>query len=109
VLRALGGGRDDQLGAGDRLPAGGMVLADPGFVIAECVEMGDQVHVAGNGEGRVVAGAMEGREEDSEDQAAVRQSLNHWCVSLRPAVPRVRGDGSFVSILGGESNGRIAS
>ena len=35
VPGALGGGGDDQLGRGDDLPAGGVMLADPGLVVAQ--------------------------------------------------------------------------
>ena len=46
VPRALGGGGDEDLGRGDDLVAGAVVLADPGLVVAELVEVLDQLHVA---------------------------------------------------------------
>ena len=42
VLGALGRGGDDHFRRGDHFPAGGMVLADPGLVVAELVEPLDQ-------------------------------------------------------------------
>ena len=83
VPGALGGGGDEDLGRGDQLPAGRVVLADPGLVVAELVEPGDELEVAREGQGRVVAHAVEGREEDAEAQAA----MGHGAVRLS----RVRG------------------
>ena len=62
----LGGGGDEDLGAGDDLGAGGVVLADPRLVVAELVEVNDQVEVTFQGQGRVLAGRVERRHEDSE-------------------------------------------
>src|SRR5438128_1974442 len=66
VARALGGGGDEDLGRGDQLPAGRVVLADPDLVVAEPVEPLDQLHVAVHRERGVFAEAVEGGEEDAE-------------------------------------------
>jgi hypothetical protein len=71
VARALGGGGQEHLRAGDDLEAAGVMLADPGLVIVETVEMLDQLHVALDGERRVLAQRMEGREEDAGSKIAV--------------------------------------
>ena len=44
---------------------GGMMLADPGFVIAEPVEMIDQLQIALDAQRRVLVDRMKGREEDA--------------------------------------------
>jgi hypothetical protein len=66
VPRALGGGGDEYLRAGDDLRPRRVVLADPGFVVAELVEVRDQVEVAFQRQGRVLTGRVERRHEDSE-------------------------------------------
>ena len=70
VPGALRGGRDEDLRRGDDLAAGGVVLADPGLVVAEPVEVRDQLEVALERQGRVVAGRMERRQEHPEAQPA---------------------------------------
>ncbi len=60
VAGALGGGGDEDFGGGDGFPAGAVVLADPGFVVAELVEQLDQLEVALEGEGGVLAEPVEG-------------------------------------------------
>ncbi len=47
------------------------MLADPGLVIVQPVEMLDQLHVALDGERRVLAQRMKRGEEDSGSQIAV--------------------------------------
>ena len=66
VLGALGGGGDEDLGRGDQLPAGRVVLADPHLVVAEVVEPLDQLHVAVEGQRRILADAVERCQEDAE-------------------------------------------
>ena len=63
--RALGGDRDEQFGRADRLPAGGMVLADPRFVEAQPVEPGHQLQVALEALRGVFLHRMERRQEDA--------------------------------------------
>ena len=46
-----------------------MVLADPGFVVAELVEQLDQLEVALDGQRRVLVERMERRDEGAEAQA----------------------------------------
>jgi hypothetical protein len=52
-----------------------MVLADPGLVVAQGVEPLDQFDVAFQRERRVLAGTMEGGEDDAEGQAAVGRKM----------------------------------
>ena len=54
MVRALGRGGNKHLGRGNNLQAGGMMLADPGFVIAQFIETHDQFQVAFKGEGGVL-------------------------------------------------------
>ena len=67
-------GGDDEFRGGDQFPAGGVVLADPGLVVAEVVEPLEQFHVAADGERRVLAEPVERGEEDAEFQAAMRHT-----------------------------------
>src|SRR5713101_9650910 len=60
------------LGRSNDLGAGRMVLADPGLVPSETVEMLDQIEIALQGERGVVTRRMERRHEDSE-----AKSLRH--------------------------------
>ena len=46
VASALRRGGDEDLRAGDDLAAGGVMLADPGLVVTELVEVHDQIEVA---------------------------------------------------------------
>src|SRR4051812_3100080 len=48
-----------------------MVLADPGLVVAQAVEPGDQLEVAAQRQRRVVPDPVEGGEEDAEAQAGM--------------------------------------
>ena len=75
VAGALGGGGDEDLGGGDQFPAGAVVLADPGFVVAELVEPFEQLEVAVHRERGVFPDAVEGRHEDSEVHSSVAGHL----------------------------------
>ena len=77
VARALDGGADEDFRRRDGLPAGGMMLADPGFVVAQLVDPLDQLHVARHRERRVLAHAMERRQEDAERKSLVITGLCH--------------------------------
>ena len=66
VLGALRRGGDEDLGRGDDLVAGRVVLAEPGLVEAERVEMLDQLQVALEGQRRVLAHRVERGQEDAE-------------------------------------------
>ena len=68
VAGPLGRRGDEDLRRGDDLGAGGVVLADPGFVPAELVEVGDELEVALDGQRRVLPGSVERRHEDAEAQ-----------------------------------------
>lgn len=72
VLGALRGRRDEDLGRGDDLVTTGVVLADPGFVESQAIEMLDQLQIALEREGGVLAGRVEGRHEEAETHAAIR-------------------------------------
>ena len=65
MARALGRRRDEHLRAIDDLEAGRVVLADPGLVIVQLVEMDEQIHVALEREQRVLVHRMKRREEDA--------------------------------------------
>ena len=69
VLGAVGGHADEYLGRGDDLPAGAVVLSDPGLVKAQIVQPLHQFHVAFQRQGRVFAGAVERAHEDAKLQA----------------------------------------
>jgi hypothetical protein len=62
VARPLGGRGDEDLRRGDDLRAGRVVLADPGLVVAEPVQVGDQLEVALQRQRRVLARRMKRRE-----------------------------------------------
>ena len=69
VTRARGRGGDEDFGGSDDLEAGGVMLADPRLVVAEAVEPLDQLQVAVEGRGRVLADGVERCEEDAEAHA----------------------------------------
>ncbi len=76
LVRWRGGG-DEDLGRGDDLVAGRVVLAEPGFVEAELVEMLDQLQIALERERRVLADRVERGQEDPELQSAVGLNGGH--------------------------------
>ena len=71
VTGALGGGGDEDLGRGDQFPAGRVMLADPGLVVAELVEPFDQLEVAVDRQRGILADAVKRRHEDAEVHASV--------------------------------------
>jgi len=71
VAGALGRGGNEHLRRSDDLEAAGMVLADPGLVIVQPVEMLDQLHVAFDGERGILVKRMERREKDAGTQKTV--------------------------------------
>ena len=75
VAGALRGGGDEDLGRGDQLPAGAVVLADPRFVVTELVEPLEQLEVAVQRQRGVFPDAVEGRHEDSEVHSSVAGHL----------------------------------
>ena len=77
VLGALRGGGDEDLGRGDDLVAGRVVLAEPGLVEAEVVEVLDQLEVALERQRRVLADRVERGQEDPELQSAVGVNGGH--------------------------------
>ena len=66
ALRALAGRSEEHLGRADHLPAGGMMLAAPELVVAELVEMLDQIEVAAELQQRVLADRMMRGEEGAK-------------------------------------------
>ena len=66
VSGALRGGGDEDLWAGDDLAAGGVVLADPRLVVAELVEVHDQVEVTLQCQRRIFSGWVKWGHEDPE-------------------------------------------
>ena len=64
----LRGGGDEDLRRRDDLAAGRVVLADPGFVPAQPVEVFDQPQIPFEGQRRVLPGGMERRHEDPESE-----------------------------------------
>ena len=87
VAGALGGGGDEDLGRRDQLPAGGVVLADPGFVVAELIEPLDQLQVAVDRQRGILAHAVKGRHENAEVHASVRCHVVPHSDSERSALP----------------------
>ena len=77
VAGALGGGGDEEFGRGDGFPAGAVVFADPGFVVAQVVEPLEGLEVALEAEGGVFAQPVEGGQEDSK--------LHAWGRGIRVA------------------------
>src|SRR6202044_3511448 len=73
------------LGRGDHLPARGMMLATPELVIAERVELLDQIEVAAELQHRVLADRMMRGEEGAELEACHRCSLRACCSWLLDA------------------------
>src|SRR5207245_1164070 len=59
---------------GDDLPARRVVLADPHLVEAQVIEPLDELHVAGHGQGGVLAQPVERCEEDAELHPSVGHS-----------------------------------
>jgi hypothetical protein len=71
VARALRRAGDEHFRAIDDLEAGRMVLADPGLVVVQSVEVDEQIHVALEREQRVLIRRMERREKDAGLDVAV--------------------------------------
>src|SRR6202043_1610026 len=69
ALGALAGGGQEHLGRRNGFPARGMVLAAPELVIAERVELLDQIEIAAELQHRMLADRMMRGEEGSEFQA----------------------------------------
>src|SRR3989442_314117 len=89
---ALGGWGDEDLGRSDSLPSRRVVLADPHLVVAEMVEPLDELHVARQGEGGVLADPVERGEEDAELHARVSHGVSVGTV-VRRIVARAGGRG----------------
>ena len=65
VFGALGGGGDEDLGRGDDFEAGRVVLADPGFLVAQPIQVLDQFKVAVQSFSWILVERMERRQEDA--------------------------------------------
>ena len=68
VAGAFGRRGHEHLGRGDGFPAGAVVLADPGLVVAEVVEPLEQLEVAFQSQGGILAEPVEGSQEDTKRQ-----------------------------------------
>src|SRR6185437_16825312 len=66
--------RQEQLGRGDHLPAGGMMLAAPELVEPQPVEMLDEPQIALKLESRVLADRMMRRQECAETDTRHQES-----------------------------------
>ena len=77
VARAFGGGGNEQFGRRDSLPAGAVVLADPGLVVTQVVQPLDQLHVPVHGQGRIFADSVEGPKEYAEFHAFGQVHCSH--------------------------------
>ena len=95
VLGALGHGGDEDLGGGDDLVAGRVVLAEPGLVEAQLVQVLDQLQVALEGQRRVLPDRVERGQEDAELQLLGGVEGGHRCggSSLRGSVLGARCSG----------------
>ena len=96
VLGALRGGRNEHLGRGDDLVAGGVVFAEPGLVEAEPVQVLNQLQVALECQRRVLPHRMEGGQEDAEASGGPRASMlvialrSYGLTRILPCSPGVR-------------------
>jgi len=71
VARASGSPGDEHLGTGDDFEAARMVLADPGLVIVQPVEMLEQFHLALERECRVYFEILKRREKNAAAQIRI--------------------------------------
>jgi len=76
VVRALPGSGEEQLGAGDHLPPGGVVLATPELVEAQPVDVLGKVEIAPELEHRVLSDGMMRGKEAAEPEAHGRR--RYW-------------------------------
>ena len=74
VAGALRRRGDEHLRAGDQLEPAGMMLADPGLVIIEPVEMLQQLEIPLDRQGRVLVVIVERRHEDAAPQVRIAHS-----------------------------------
>src|SRR5690349_17265119 len=81
---SLPGGREEELGRADGLPAARMMLAGPELVITESLSLLDQLEVALELQGRMLPDRMVRRQENAEPKPAhscLRRSRRHRSVS----------------------------
>jgi hypothetical protein len=79
ALGALAGGSQEHFRRSDGLPARGMVLAAPEFVVAEVVELLDEIEVAAELQHRMLADRVMRGEEGSELEARHRSFSPDYC------------------------------
>src|SRR5262249_19814766 len=123
ALRALGRGGEEHLRRADHLPAGGVVLAAPEFVIAELVQMLDQVEVAAELQQRVLADRMVRGEKGAKTETRHGMSPIRACLSssfprtrearanvfvVHPGPPLSRGDGNQLGRLYALDDAQVA-
>jgi hypothetical protein len=92
-------GGDEDLRGGDDLVAGGMMLAEPGLVEPELIEVLDQLQVALEGQGRVLAHGVERGQEDAEIQVICGLNGGHG----RERVLSLSGASAGGEAAGGEA------
>src|SRR5712692_8696307 len=78
ALGALRDGDQKHFGRRDRLPSGGMMLADPEFVVAELVEPCGQFEVALKLKGRMLADGMVRCEKGAETKTSIHCGGISW-------------------------------
>ena len=82
ALGAFAGGGQEHFRRGDRLPARRVMLAAPEFVVAERVELLDQIEIPAELQHRMLADGMMRGEEGSEFEARHGCSLRNGCCCL---------------------------
>src|SRR5687767_13719786 len=81
VTRALGRGSNEHLRAGNDLEAGRVMLAHPGLVIIQSIEVLEQLHVAVERQQRILAQSVEGREKYAGLEIPVIQDVHGAAIS----------------------------
>src|SRR5258705_12462278 len=76
---ALAGSGQKHLRRRDGFPARGMMLAAPEFIVAECIELLDQIEVAAKLQHRMLANGVMRGEKGSEFQARHGFFLRTYC------------------------------
>ncbi len=78
MWRVLGGDADEHFRRGNYFEAAGVVLADPCLVVAEAVEVLQQLKIPFKGKGGVLVKGVERGEEDTAAQVAIGHCCHHW-------------------------------
>ena len=91
ALGAFAGGRQEHFRRGDHFPARRMMLAAPELVIAERVDLLDEIEVAAELQQRILADRMMRGEKGSELEARHGVFSPSFIVLLRCSAPNLRG------------------